>query len=185
MSDISPRDVLDFWFKETPSEKWFSNDPMLDAQIRSRFESTWRRGCAGELNDWENEPNGALALIVLFDQFPRNMFRGTAEAFASDPLAREVAKRAIAGEARSRSSHRVPQLLLFAARALGESLLIRTPACSSRESGSASRTSLIAMRSCTSGGGTLWPVPGAEQGARTCDSTPEEQEFLNKNPRGF
>jgi uncharacterized protein (DUF924 family) len=96
MSDIRPRDVLDFWFKDTPSAKWFASDPTFDAEIRSRFESTWRRGCAGGLNDWENEPNGALALIILFDQFPRNMFRGTAEAFASDSLAHEIAKRAIA-----------------------------------------------------------------------------------------
>ncbi len=100
MSDIRPsvrpRDVLDFWFKDTPSEKWFSPDPAFDAQIRSRFEEAWRLGCAGKLKDWENEPNGALALIILFDQFPRNMFRGSAQAFASDSLAREVAKRAIA-----------------------------------------------------------------------------------------
>src|SRR5262249_14317224 len=85
-----------FWFKDTPSEKWFATDPALDAEIRRRFESTWRGGCAGGLKDWEKEPNGALALIVLFDQFPRNMFRGSAEAFASDSLAREIAKRAIA-----------------------------------------------------------------------------------------
>lgn len=96
MSDIRPRDVLDFWIKETPSEKWFSNDPVLDSQIRSRFEDAWRLGCAGSLKDWENDTNGALALVILFDQFPRNMFRGSGDAFASDSLAREVAKRAIA-----------------------------------------------------------------------------------------
>jgi len=88
--------VLDFWFTETPSAKWFDSDPSFDAQIRSRFEATWRLGCAGDLSGWENEPNGALALIILFDQFPRNMFRGTAEAFASDAMAQDIAKRAIA-----------------------------------------------------------------------------------------
>ena len=96
MTEIGPRDVLDFWFKETPTEKWFATDPELDKQIRSRFETLWRKGCAGELDDWENEPNGALALILLFDQFPRNMVRGTGEAFASDAKARDIAKRAIA-----------------------------------------------------------------------------------------
>ena len=96
MTAIQPRDVLGFWFSETPSEKWFASDPAFDAQIRSRFEETWRLGCAGGLKDWENQPNGALALIILFDQFPRNMFRGTAEAFASDAIARDIAKRAIA-----------------------------------------------------------------------------------------
>ena len=96
MTELSPNDVLDFWFKETPSEKWFASDPAFDAQVRDRFEALWRRGLAGGLKHWETERNGALALIILFDQFPRNMFRGTAEAFASDPLARDVAKRAIA-----------------------------------------------------------------------------------------
>src|SRR5262245_2391425 len=96
MTDIGPKDVLDFWFKETPSAKWFVSDPAIDAAIRARFETTWRSGCAGALSHWEAENNGALALIVLFDQFPRNMFRGTAEAFASDALARDIAKRAIA-----------------------------------------------------------------------------------------
>jgi uncharacterized protein (DUF924 family) len=96
MTGIGPKDVLDFWFKETPSSKWFVSDPILDAEIRARFETTWRSGCAGAFSDWEDENNGALALIVLFDQFPRNMFRGTADAFASDALARDIARRAIA-----------------------------------------------------------------------------------------
>ena len=96
MTQIGPREVLDFWFKETPSQKWFACDPELDKEIRSRFEATWRTGCAGGLAGWEDEPNGALALIVLFDQFPRNMFRGTADAFASDAKARDIAKRSIA-----------------------------------------------------------------------------------------
>jgi uncharacterized protein (DUF924 family) len=96
MTKTQPRDVLDFWFKETPSAKWFASDPAIDEEIRSRFEAAWRLGLTGALKDWENEPNGALALIVLFDQFPRNMFRGTASAFATDALARDVAKRAIA-----------------------------------------------------------------------------------------
>jgi uncharacterized protein (DUF924 family) len=96
MTETRPSDVLDFWFKETPSKKWFAVDPAFDAEIRQRFEATWRLGVSGGLKHWENEPNGPLALIVLFDQFPRNMFRGTGEAFASDAIAREVAKRAIA-----------------------------------------------------------------------------------------
>jgi uncharacterized protein (DUF924 family) len=95
MTAMSPRDVLDFWFKDTPSEKWFTVDPAFDAQIRTRFEDAWRRGCAGGFRHWEDEPNGALALIILFDQFPRNMFRGQGDAFASDALARDVARRAI------------------------------------------------------------------------------------------
>jgi uncharacterized protein (DUF924 family) len=96
MTGATPKDVLDFWFKETPAAKWFASDPTFDAEIRSRFEATWRLGCAGRLAHWEDENNGALALIVLFDQFPRNMFRGTGQAFASDAMARDIARRAIA-----------------------------------------------------------------------------------------
>ena len=96
MTDITPKDVLEFWLEKTPSDRWFASDPALDAEIRRRFEPAWRLGCAGRLSHWEHEPNGALALVLLLDQFPRNMFRGTAEAFASDPLAKEIAKRAIA-----------------------------------------------------------------------------------------
>ena len=96
MTTPSPRAVLDFWLRDTPSDKWFATDPALDAEIRSRFEAVWRAGCAGELDDWEDEPNGALALIILFDQFPRNMFAGQADQFATDHLALAIAKGAIA-----------------------------------------------------------------------------------------
>ena len=96
MSKIAPRQILDFWFKETPQSRWFVADPLFDAAVRSRFEEVWREGRAGGLTEWENDKQGTLALIVLFDQFPRNMFRGTAEAFSTDALSRKIAKRAIA-----------------------------------------------------------------------------------------
>ncbi len=95
MTTTSPREILDFWFKDTPQEGWFVTDPAFDAEIKSRFEKTWHKGRGGALTDWEKYKQGALALIILFDQFPRNMFRGRAEAFATDALAREIAKRAI------------------------------------------------------------------------------------------
>ena len=96
MSPRSPREILDFWFKEIPSERWFSSDPAIDASIRERFEETWREARAGGVKDWLESKEGTLALIILFDQFPRNMFRGRAEAFATDALAREAARHAIA-----------------------------------------------------------------------------------------
>ena len=95
MSLTSPREILDFWFKEVPSERWFSSDPAIDAAIRERFEETWQTARAGALTDWKQSKEGALALIILLDQFPRNMFRGSAEAFATDALAREAARHAI------------------------------------------------------------------------------------------
>lgn len=92
----SPRDVLDFWFKEISSESWFKTEPALDAIVRERFEETWRAARMGTLQNWANSKDGALAYVILLDQFPRNMFRGSADAYATDGLAREAARHAIA-----------------------------------------------------------------------------------------
>ena len=96
MSLASPRDILDFWFKQIPSESWFKSDPAVDATIRERFEETWRAASAGTLRDWTNSKDGGLAYVILLDQFSRNMFRGSANAYATDGLAREAARHAIA-----------------------------------------------------------------------------------------
>ena len=88
--------VLDFWFKETPSDRWFAADPEFDAVIRKRFLETWEAARDGKLSDWEDVAAGAFALIIVLDQFPRNMFRGAPEAFSTDAQARSVAGRAIA-----------------------------------------------------------------------------------------
>jgi uncharacterized protein (DUF924 family) len=84
-----------FWRAAGPS-KWFSKDADFDREIAARFQATHEAAAAGHLSDWEATPDGALALLILLDQFPRNMFRGSARAFATDPLARAVADRAIA-----------------------------------------------------------------------------------------
>ena len=96
MSLKKPRDLLDFWFKEIPSESWFKSDPAVDAIIRERFEETWGAARTGTLGEWANSKDGALAYVILLDQFPRNMFRGSANAYATDGLAREAARHAIA-----------------------------------------------------------------------------------------
>jgi uncharacterized protein (DUF924 family) len=68
----------------------------VDATIRERFEDTWRAARAGELQDWTESKDGTLAYVILMDQFPRNMFRGSANAYATDSLAREAARHAVA-----------------------------------------------------------------------------------------
>jgi uncharacterized protein (DUF924 family) len=88
-------DVTAFWRAAGP-EKWFGKDADFDRAIAGRFRATHEAAAAGRLADWEATPQGALALLLLLDQFPRNMFRGSARAFATDPLARAVAERAIA-----------------------------------------------------------------------------------------
>ena len=93
---MTPLAVLQFWRDEVGAARWFADVPALDAEIRGRFEPLWRDACAGRLDGWEDSPDGALALAIVLDQFPRNMFRGQAQAFASDRQARAVAGRAIA-----------------------------------------------------------------------------------------
>ena len=91
----TPQSVVAFWRAAGP-KKWFNKDAAFDDEIRARFLPTYQAAAAGRLADWENTPEGALALLIALDQFPRNMFRGNARTFAADPLAREVADRAIA-----------------------------------------------------------------------------------------
>jgi uncharacterized protein (DUF924 family) len=91
----APAEIVSFWAEAGP-DKWFDEDEGFDRTIRSRFLSTYEAAADGELAAWEDSAEGALALVILLDQFPRNMFRGTARAFAADPLARAVADRALA-----------------------------------------------------------------------------------------
>jgi uncharacterized protein (DUF924 family) len=91
----SAADVLAFW-RAAGAAKWFKKDAAFDAEIASRFQVLWRDAADGALADWEAAPEPALSLVLVLDQFPRNMFRGKADAFATDALARAVAERAIA-----------------------------------------------------------------------------------------
>ncbi len=93
--DITPDDVLKFWFGEAGPERWFAVDPAFDSVVASRLGAAHERAAAGALNAWRENAKGCLALIVLLDQAPRNMFRGAARAFASDAAARGAADRAV------------------------------------------------------------------------------------------
>ncbi len=91
---VQPADVLAFW-REAGPDKWFVRDDAFDAEIREKFLAPYEAAAAGRLADWETTPDGALALVIVLDQFPRNMFRGEARCFAADPLARAAANRAL------------------------------------------------------------------------------------------
>jgi uncharacterized protein (DUF924 family) len=95
MSDPAATEVVSFWREAGPDRWWEKNDE-FDRLVRSRFLPLHEVAARGELAAWENSPEGALALLILLDQFPRNMFRGSPHAFATDPLAQAVAARAIA-----------------------------------------------------------------------------------------
>ncbi|MBR1188736.1 DUF924 family protein [Bradyrhizobium sp. AUGA SZCCT0160] len=92
--DPTPADILTFW-REAGHDRWYSRDDALDAEVRRRYLELWRKAAAGELSSWEASDDGTLALTIVLDQFPRNMFRGDAQTYASDRLARDVAARAI------------------------------------------------------------------------------------------
>lgn len=91
--DPRAREVLDFWFQgDAHDPRWFRKDEAFDRAIRDRFLPLYELALAGGLAAWLESPAECLALVILLDQFPRNMFRGTARAFAADPLAREAAR---------------------------------------------------------------------------------------------
>ena len=93
---MEPATVLEFWFSERVRRHWFGNpDRDLDLEIRNRFEDAWRAAARGVFAAWEASPEGALALVLLLDQFPLHMFRGRPEAWSTEALARQVARRAI------------------------------------------------------------------------------------------
>jgi uncharacterized protein (DUF924 family) len=87
--------VFDFWFEECAQEDRFRGDAKFDSMLRDRFLDAHTRANNGELASWRATPQGRLSEIILLDQFSRNMFRGVPKAFASDALARKLAKEAI------------------------------------------------------------------------------------------
>jgi uncharacterized protein (DUF924 family) len=91
---ISPADVISFW-RDAGPEKWFKKDVEFDRAIMERFTSLHAEVAAGGNGDWAKTPEGALALVLVLDQFSRNMFRGTPKAFAQDDMACAIAREAI------------------------------------------------------------------------------------------
>jgi uncharacterized protein (DUF924 family) len=87
-------DVLGYWRALGP-QRWFAKDAAIDAEIRDKFQNLHAAAIEGLLGPWEDDASGALAHVIVLDQFSRNMFRGSATAFAADPLARAAAGRAI------------------------------------------------------------------------------------------
>ena len=87
--------ILNFWFEELTPAQWWRVDPELDKTIQKRFADVHRAASAGELFEWRTTAQGRLAEIIVLDQFSRNMYRGTAAAFAADPMALALAQEAV------------------------------------------------------------------------------------------
>ena len=93
--DTTAQEILDFWLHEVGADGWYGTDAVLDATIRERYGALWEAVRNGERDTWSCAPASCLALAIVLDQFPRNMFRGDARAFASDAKAVTVAKGAV------------------------------------------------------------------------------------------
>ncbi len=90
-----PEEVLSFWLDEVGESRWYTEDEALDREVLTRFGDTWQGACAGQYSLWLTYATGALAYVILTDQFSRNMFRGSAKAFSSDRIALAAAKSAL------------------------------------------------------------------------------------------
>jgi uncharacterized protein (DUF924 family) len=107
--DATPEEILAFW-RAAGAERWYKKDAAFDADVRRQFFGLWQKAAAGELSSWETSDDGALALVIILDQFPRNMFRDDVRTYSTDRQALEVASRAIARGAGQRIE---PVLLEF------------------------------------------------------------------------
>jgi len=90
-----PQAIIDFWFSESTRKLWFKSTPAFDRQLREAYQETWERARRGELDHWMQSAAGCLALVIVLDQFPLNMFRNAAQAYATESQSREVARLAI------------------------------------------------------------------------------------------
>jgi len=88
-------DIINYWFSEKSQKHWFNSTPEIDAEIKEKFEDLWRNATFGELDFWQETPEGSLALIIVLDQLPLNMFRGQAKSFQTEQKAIEVTLKAI------------------------------------------------------------------------------------------
>lgn len=88
---VQPQDVLDFWFDPAHAAHWFAKDAAFDEQIRRRFAAAAAAAAQEHLDAWADSPADWLALLILLDQFPRNLHRGEAQAWAVDVKAQRVA----------------------------------------------------------------------------------------------
>ncbi|WP_323801487.1 DUF924 family protein [Parasphingorhabdus sp.] len=90
-----PNEILFFWFDEMDPEDWWAKNDAIDSQIKERFLDLWKEQKSKTADDFLGSPETALAAVILFDQFPRNMFRDSADAFSTDHLAQQIAKKAV------------------------------------------------------------------------------------------
>jgi uncharacterized protein (DUF924 family) len=92
---MTPEQIIDYWYSEGLRGHWFASTPELDEEIRQRYAGLWERAARGELDAWQATAEGSLALAIVLDQFPLNMFRGRPESFSTEAQAVAVALQAV------------------------------------------------------------------------------------------
>lgn len=97
--NVTSAEVIDFWFNEIDSKLWFKKDDEFDRLLQEKFTATLHSAAKSELFDWRASAAGRLAEVIVLDQFSRNFYRGSAQAFANDPLALALAQEAVAAGA--------------------------------------------------------------------------------------
>ena len=95
MTMVTPADILTFWYQEAGPKAWFKKSKRFDQSVRVRYEATVEAAMTGLLESWEREPESCLALIIVMDQLPRNIHRGTPEAFCGDAEALRLSQRCL------------------------------------------------------------------------------------------
>jgi uncharacterized protein (DUF924 family) len=95
MTELHYDDILAFWFSDDMSAHWFKSTTQIDREITTRFEPLWRQAREGHLDSWSRSARGSLALIIILDQFPLNMYRGKADSFSTEANAIRIAREAI------------------------------------------------------------------------------------------
>lgn len=174
--------ILDFWFDELEPQQWWVKDEALDLMIRERFQSLYEQASCCELFSWRKSAQGRLAEVIVLDQFPRNMFRDTPRAFATDPLALALAQEAVllGFDLRLQTSQRS---FLYMPYMHSESLLIHEQAVALFEqTGNESALDYEHKHKQIIERFGRYPHRNAILGR---ESTPEEIEFLKQPGSGF
>ena len=138
--------ILNFWFQECRPIQWFQADPGMDSVIRSRFGATVQQAIDGDCQDWHQEPQTALALALLLDQFPRHIWRGKAAAYAGDSQALQLSLLAESHGWLQQEEQRARRQFWLMPRLHSEDLAVQTQALSLFERWTDPRTHAVALR---------------------------------------
>lgn len=92
---VTPESIVEYWYSEKVKSRWFNSTSEFDQEIKERYENIWIEALRGEYNFWSESAEGCLALVIILDQFPLNMFRGEVKSFSSEALAIKITKKAV------------------------------------------------------------------------------------------